>query len=97
MKMVTKLALGAAAMVVATAASFPGPLSDFYHGTFPDDMRQREALDKCAAQNPSFLRFLASDRANCYQQMRNLAAASNNSGTWSKPDWLHPQPATSDD
>ena len=97
MKMVTKLALGAAAVVVATAASFPGPLSEFYHGTFPNDLRSRQALDFCAAHNASFLRFLASDRENCYRQMRNLVAASNNSGTWSKPDWLHPQPATSND
>ena len=50
MKMVTKLALGAAAVVVATAASFPGPLSEFYHGTFPNDLRSRQALDFCAAR-----------------------------------------------
>ena len=97
MQMITKLALGAAAVVVATAASFPGPLTDFYRGTFPDDLRKREALDACAAQNPSFLRFLASDRDNCYRQMRGVGAAANNSGTWSKPDWLHPQVATATD
>jgi len=96
MKLVTKVALGAAAVALATAASFPGPLTDFYRGTFPNDLRSRQALDFCAAHNASFLRFLASDREDCYRQMRNLAAAANNSGTWSKPDWLHPQATTAD-
>ena len=91
MKMISKLAIGAAAVVVATAASFPGPLSDFYRGTFPNDLRKREALDACAAQNASFLRFLASDRENCYRQMRGIGATANNSGSWSKPDHNHPQ------
>ncbi len=91
MKMISKIALGAAALVVATAASFPGPLSDFYRGTFPNDLRKREALDACAAQNASFLRFLASDRENCYRQMRGIGATANNSGSWSKPDHNHPQ------
>ena len=97
MKLVSKLALGAAAVVVATAASFPGELGDFYRGIHPSDMRKREALDACAAQNSSFMRFLASDREDCYRRMRGLDAAANNTGTWSKPDWLHPLPATSDD
>lgn len=91
MKMISKIALGAAAVVVATAASFPGPLTDFYRGTFPNDLRKREALDACAAQNASFLRFLASDRENCYRQMRGIGATANNSGSWSKPDHNHPQ------
>jgi len=91
MKMISKIALGAAAVVVATAASFPGPLTDFYRGTFPNDLRKREALDACAAQNASFMRFLASDRENCYRQMRGIGATANNSGSWSKPDHGHPQ------
>ena len=91
MKMITKIALGAAAVVVATAASFPGPLTDFYRGTFPNDLRKREALDACAAQNSSFMRFLASDREDCYRQMRGIGATANNSGSWSKPDHSHPQ------
>jgi hypothetical protein len=90
MKMISKLALGAAAVVVATAASVPGQLGDFYRGTYPNDLRKREALDACAAQSPSFVRFLASDRENCYRQMRNLGVAVNYSGMWSKPDRAHP-------
>jgi hypothetical protein len=91
MKMISKLALAAAAVVVATAASFPGEWGDLYRGTFPNDLRKREALDACAAQSASFMRFLASDRENCYRQLRGLGIAATNSGTWSKPDWLHPQ------
>ena len=91
MKMINKIALGAAAMVVASAASFPSQLSDLYRGTFPNDMRKREALDACAAQSASFIRFLASDRADCYRQLRSVGIASNYSGSWSKPDRAHPQ------
>jgi hypothetical protein len=91
MKLISKLALGAAAVVVATAASFPGELGDLYRGIHPSDMRKREALDACAAQNATFMRFLASDRENCYRQMRGLGAAANNAGVWSKPDHDHPE------
>ncbi|HXP06611.1 MAG TPA: hypothetical protein VN808_21030 [Stellaceae bacterium] len=91
MKLITKMALGAAAVVVATAASFPGEFGDLYRGIHPSDMRKREALDACAAQNASFMRILASDREDCYRQMRGLGAAANNTGTWSKPDHSHPQ------
>jgi len=91
MRTFSKLVLGAAAVVTATAASVPGQLGDFYHGTYPTSLRQREALDTCAAQNQSFIRFLASDREECYRQMRGVNAAANYSGMWSKPDRMHPQ------
>ena len=91
MQLISKLALGAAALVVASAASFPGPLSDLYHGVYPDDMRKREALDACAAQSASFIRFLATDRADCYRQLRDIGVAANFTTVWSKPDRAHPQ------
>ena len=91
MKMISKIALGVAAVVMATAASVPGQFGDLYRGTYPSDLRKREALDACAAQSSTFVRFLASDRENCYRQLRGLGIAATNSGTWSKPDWLHPQ------
>ena len=90
MKMISKMALGAAAVVVATAASFPGQLGDLYRGTYPNDLRKREALAACAAQSAAFVRFLASDREDCYRQMRGLGVAANYSGVWSKPDRAHP-------
>jgi hypothetical protein len=91
MKLIGKIALGAAALVVASAASFPGPLSDLYRGIYPNDMRKRAALDACEAQRTAFVRFLASDREDCYRQLRGVGVAANYSGTWSKPDRLHPQ------
>jgi hypothetical protein len=94
MKMIGKIALGAAAVVIATAASDPGPFGDLYRGTYPNDMHKREALDACAANSASFVRFLASDRENCYQQMRGLGVAANYSGVWSKPDRSHPDMAS---
>jgi hypothetical protein len=45
----------------------------------------------CAEQSQSFVRFLASDREQCYRQMRGIGAAANYSGVWSKPDRAHPQ------
>ena len=94
MKIIGKIALGAAAVVVATAASVPGQFGDLYRGTYPSDMRKREALDACAAQSASFVRFLASDREDCYHQMRGLGVAVNYSGVWSKPDRSHPDVAS---
>ena len=91
MKLISKIALGVVAVVVATAASFPSELGDLYRGIHPNDLRKREALDSCATRNPSFIRFLASDRETCYQQMRDIGVAANYSGTWSKPDHNHPQ------
>ena len=91
MRLISKMALGAAAVVVATAASFPGELGDLYRGIHPNDMRKREALDACAAQSASFIRFLASDRENCYRQMYGVGVAANYSDVWSKPDHNHPQ------
>lgn len=91
MKLISKIALGATALVVASAASFPGPLADLYHGTYPDDMRKREALDACEAQRTTFVRLLASNREDCYRQLRGNSVAANFSGVWSKPDRAHPQ------
>jgi hypothetical protein len=90
MKLINKLLLGAAVMVVATAASFPSQLSELYYGVHPQDMAKREALDACQANNPSFVRFFASDREACYLQMRTVGLPATFSGTWSKPDRHHP-------
>ena len=91
MKTISKLIFGAAAVITATAASAPNQLSDLYNGTYPTTLRQRQALDLCAAQSREFVRFVASDREECYRELRGLGAAANYSGVWSKPDRLHPQ------
>jgi hypothetical protein len=90
MRMMYTLMLGAAAVMVATAASYPEKVG-MYRDTSPNSLRQREALDLCAQQDRSFVRFLASDREECYRQMRGVGAPANYSGVWSKPDRLHPQ------
>jgi hypothetical protein len=94
MKTSVKLMLGAAAVLTATAASAPNQLSDLYNGTYPTSLREREALDLCAAQNPSFVRFLASDREQCYRALRGIGVAANYSGVWSKPDRVRSQSAS---
>jgi hypothetical protein len=89
MKLITKFAFGAAALVTATAATFPHGIGDMF-GTFPQSIQQREALKLCQANNPAFLRFLASERDRCFRQMRPLAGMpATFSGVWSKPDRRH--------
>ena len=89
MTLINKLLLGAAAVVVATAASSPSQLSELYYGSHPQDMAKREALDACQANDSSFVRFFASDREACYAQMRTVGLPATFSGTWSKPDRHH--------
>jgi hypothetical protein len=94
MKLINKILFGAAALLTASAASFPHGISDIYvGGTHPQDMHKREALKICQEENMSFVPFLASDREECYRQMRGLGMASTFSGVWSKPDRQHMQVA----
>jgi hypothetical protein len=79
-----KLMLGAAAVVIASAASFPHEIAAFYRGSYPTDARQREALALCQQQSASFIRYLASEREDCYARMRT--AVGDNTGVWSKHD-----------
>ena len=86
MRLIGKMFFGAAAMVTATAASFPHGIGDMYLGTYPQDMHRREALKVCSENSLSFVRFLASDREQCYREMRPVGMPSTFSGVWSKPD-----------
>jgi hypothetical protein len=81
-----KFLLGGAALVIATAASFPHELGERYLGTSAQDARQREALQACQQHDPGFVRFLASDREACFSQMRGVGLPLTYSGVWSKPD-----------
>jgi len=83
MKLRYKVLLGAAAVAVASAASFPNEF-----GLSTTTWRQREALSLCQQTNSSFVRFLASDRENCYSRMRT--AIEVRTGMWSRHD-RHPQ------
>jgi hypothetical protein len=89
MKIITTLMIGAAAIVVASAASYPDEMGLYRDA--PISLHQREALNICAQQDRTFIRFLASDRDECYRQLRGVGVTANYSGVWSKPDRAHPQ------
>ena len=82
MTLVKKIGLGVAAAVLATAASFPHQLAAIYQSSHPTDARKREALQLCQQNSGSFIRYLASEREDCYRSMR--VAVGDNTGTWSK-------------
>jgi hypothetical protein len=84
-----KLMLGGAALLIATAASFPQEIGDRYLGTYPQDIRKREALKVCQENSLEFVRFFASDREACFTRMRVVGAPGSYSGVWSKPDRSH--------
>lgn len=87
MRLINKMLFGAAAVVAATAASYPHGISDMYLGsTHPQDLRQQEALRLCQQQSMSFISFIASERDQCYHDMRGLGVTATYSGVWSKPD-----------
>jgi hypothetical protein len=90
MRFIPKILLGVAAIAIATAASFPHGLAVLYFGAAPQDIRQAEALKLCGA-DPSFVRFIASERDECYRQMRAIGMARSYTETWSKPDRAHMQ------
>lgn len=82
MKLRYKVLLGVAAVAVASAASFPNELGALYLG--PTSWQKREALTLCQQTNSTFIRFLASDRENCYSRLRT--AVSERTGLWSRHD-----------
>ncbi len=91
MRLINKMLFGAAALVMATAASFPHGIGDKYLGAYPQDIRKREALKTCERNSQSFVSFLASDREECYREMRTVGMVGTFSGVWSKPDRKHMQ------
>ncbi|HVH81134.1 MAG TPA: hypothetical protein VM782_17180 [Stellaceae bacterium] len=96
MRLINKMLFSAAALVMATAATFPNGLGDKYLGTYPQDLRKREALKLCQQESRSFVTFLASDREECYRQLRPVGMTAGFSGVWSKPDRKHMQVAAAD-
>jgi hypothetical protein len=84
MTLVKKVVLCGAAVLLATAASFPHELAAIYQSSHPVDASKREALQLCQQQSGSFIRYLASEREDCYSRMR--VAVGDNTGTWSKHD-----------
>lgn len=82
MKVGYKVLLGAAAVAVASAASFPNEFGALYLG--PTSWQKREALMLCQQTNSTFIRFLASEREHCYSRLRN--AVEVRTGLWSRHD-----------
>ena len=92
MRLFNKVLLSAAALVTATAATFPHGFGDA-GSTYPGNILKREALKTCQQESRSFVSFLASARDQCYREMRAVGMASTFSGVWSKPDRAHMQVA----
>jgi hypothetical protein len=86
MRLFGKMVFGAVSLLTATAASSPHAITEMYLGSDQYDLRKQEALKLCQATSQSFVRFLASDRDQCYHQMRGVGTNSTYSGVWSKPD-----------
>ncbi|HEX5318454.1 MAG TPA: hypothetical protein VFW46_04815 [Stellaceae bacterium] len=84
MRLAQKLVLGAAAALLASAASFPHEIAAIYKHSYPTDARKRDALQLCQQQSGAFIRYLASEREDCYARMR--IAVGDNTGVWSKHD-----------
>ena len=94
MRLMHKMLFGVTALAAATAATYPQGLSTMYLGNaYPNDLRKQEALKLCQQQSPAFVSFLASDREQCYRDMRGLGMKATFSGVWSKPDRLRMQVA----
>ena len=71
MTLAHKVLLAIAALLIAGGAAFPDDVASFYRGGYPSDPMKREALRTCLESNPSFVRFLESDREACYARMKN--------------------------
>ena len=84
MRIGQKVLLGAAALALATAASFPTELGALYRVGYPANWQQREALAVCQRTSATFVRFLASDREDCYTRLRNVST--EHTGLWSRHD-----------
>ena len=81
-----KLLIGAAAIGVASASSFPNEISAFYRASFPAEWTKRQALAVCEQTNATFVRYIASEREECYSRLRNAAALGDRTGIWSRYD-----------
>jgi hypothetical protein len=80
-----KFLLGAAALAIASAASFPNELGMLYRDSYPTTWQQREALSVCQQNSATFVRFLPSDRENCYSRLRS-SSVGERTGLWSRHD-----------
>jgi hypothetical protein len=45
---------------------------------YPSEPEKRMALDRCSRSEPTFVRFLPSERTKCYERIANLTVATAN-------------------
>ena len=64
-------------MLLAGAALFPA-LLHLDSSAYPSEPEKRMALDRCSRSDPTFVRFLPSERTKCYERMANLTVATAN-------------------
>ena len=67
-----------AAMLVAAYAAFsPAPLLRLVGAAYPSEPAKQRALELCGQIDPTFVRFLASERASCYAHFPELMKRAN--------------------
>jgi hypothetical protein len=82
-----RVGVGAAAVAAAVAVSAP-TLLRLDPAAYPKEPEKRQALDLCGRTDPTFVRFLASDRDACYRRLSDLAPAA--AGGLRRPDVREP-------
>jgi hypothetical protein len=70
-----KLLLVAGLVGMTVAAARPGGLWEFYRQVYPANAAQRQALDRCFAEDPSLNRLDAAARSACYRHELPAVAA----------------------
>jgi hypothetical protein len=66
-----RLGLALTAVLAAGAALAP-MLLRLDHAAYPSDPEEQRALEACGREDPTFVRFFASDRAACYKRFPSL-------------------------
>ena len=66
-----RLGLALTAVVTVGAALAP-VLFRFDRAAYPSDPEEQRALEACGREDPTFVRFFASDRAACYKRFPRL-------------------------
>jgi hypothetical protein len=58
--------------VVGVGAALSPLLLRLDHAAYPSDPEEQRALEACGRADPTFVRFFASDRADCYKRFPRL-------------------------
>lgn len=66
--------LGIAALLIALALALPWLLR-LDRAAYPSEPDKQHALTLCSRSDPTFVRFLASDRAACYERFQGVGPA----------------------